>query len=110
MFKLFALLCAVLCMGPAYGQVSPFGGGPLTTLPHDDNEAEIATQHELAQATARRLGLAAFKPEVSFTGNLGFPLRLGPNSKNLRARLSILSAGGGGHGDPKLRGKKIDFT
>jgi murein DD-endopeptidase MepM/ murein hydrolase activator NlpD len=83
MLKRFVLLCAmVIAAMPAYAQVERFGGGPLTAIPSDHNDAEITAQHEAALATARRLGLDRVRPEVAATGNLGFPLRLRPNSKS----------------------------
>ena len=77
-------LAASACIGLAQAQT--LRGGPIERLPTDYDAAAIDQRFREAITRSRELGLdRPGAPEVSATGNLGFPLRLRPNSKAFRS-------------------------
>lgn len=78
-------LAGVLFATNAFAQVHETGGGEVTAVPIDHNEAEINAAFSAGMKRAQALGLRqAVTPQVASTGNLLFPLRLRPASKSFR--------------------------
>ena len=79
-----AAFAASLCIGAVQAQT--LRGGPIEHLPTDYDDAAIDQRFREAIQRSKELGLdRPGIPEVSATGNLGFPLRLRPNSKAFRS-------------------------
>ncbi len=78
-------LAGMLFATPALAQLHDTGGGEITVIPTDHNEAEIDAAFSEGMKRAQALKLRqAVTPLVSSTGNLLFPLRLRPDSKSFR--------------------------